>query len=37
MISSRLGTNGLIRTHFIPLCADFGLPAVGAASGSTRG
>jgi sugar phosphate permease len=25
-------TNGLIQTHFIPLCADFGLPAVGAAS-----
>jgi MFS family permease len=25
-------TNGLITTHFIPLCADFGLPAVGAAS-----
>jgi sugar phosphate permease len=24
-------TNGLIQTHFIPLCADFGLPAVGAA------
>src|SRR5215472_12481352 len=22
-------TNGLIQTHFIPLCADFGLPAVG--------
>jgi sugar phosphate permease len=27
-----LSTNGLIQTHFIPLCADFGLPAVGAAS-----
>lgn len=25
-------TNGLIQTHFIPLCADFGLPAVSAAS-----
>ena len=25
-------TNGLIQTHFIPLCADFGMPAVGAAS-----
>ncbi|MDB5598671.1 MAG: arabinose efflux permease family protein [Xanthobacteraceae bacterium] len=25
-------TNGLIQTHFIPLCADFALPAVGAAS-----
>ncbi len=25
-------TNGLIQTHFIPLCSDFGLPAVGAAS-----
>jgi len=24
-------TNGLIQTHSIPLCADFGLPAVGAA------
>ena len=24
-------TNGLIQTHFVPLCADFGLPAVGAA------
>ncbi len=24
-------TNGLIQTHFIPLCGDFGLPAVGAA------
>ena len=23
-------TNGLIQTHFVPLCADFGLPAVGA-------
>jgi predicted MFS family arabinose efflux permease len=27
-----LSTNGLIQTHFIPLCADFGLPAVTAAS-----
>jgi sugar phosphate permease len=27
-----LSTNGLIQTHFVPLCADFGLPAVGAAS-----
>ncbi|MBA1242400.1 MFS transporter [Pseudomonas japonica] len=25
-------TNGLIQTHFISLCGDFGLPAVGAAS-----
>jgi len=25
-------TNGLIQTHFIPLCADFGLPTVQAAS-----
>jgi hypothetical protein len=25
-------SNGLIQTHFIPLGADFGLPAVGAAS-----
>jgi predicted MFS family arabinose efflux permease len=25
-------TNGLIQVHFIPLCADFGIPAVGAAS-----
>ena len=25
-------TNGLIQTHFIPLCADFGLPVVSAAS-----
>ena len=25
-------TNGLIQTHFIPLCGDFGLAAVGAAS-----
>jgi sugar phosphate permease len=25
-------TNGLIQTHFIPLCADYGLPAVAAAS-----
>ena len=25
-------TNGLIQTHFIPLCADYGLAAVGAAS-----
>jgi len=24
-------TNGLIQTHFVPLCSDFGLPAVGAA------
>jgi predicted MFS family arabinose efflux permease len=24
-------TNGLIQTHFIPLCADFGMAAVGAA------
>src|SRR5260370_183826 len=24
-------SNGLIQTHFVPLCADFGLPAVGAA------
>jgi predicted MFS family arabinose efflux permease len=24
-------TNGLIQTHFVALCADFGLPAVGAA------
>jgi predicted MFS family arabinose efflux permease len=24
-------TNGLIQTHFIPLCADYGLAAVGAA------
>jgi predicted MFS family arabinose efflux permease len=27
-----LSTTGLIQTHFIPLCADFGLPAVTAAS-----
>ena len=27
-----LSTNGLIQTHFIPLCADFGVPAVTAAS-----
>ena len=27
-----LSTNGLIQTHFVPLCADYGLPAVGAAS-----
>jgi predicted MFS family arabinose efflux permease len=27
-----LSTNGLIQTHFIPLCVDFGLPAVTAAS-----
>src|SRR5262245_55211447 len=27
-----LSTNGLIQTHFIPLCADFGMPEVGAAS-----
>lgn len=25
-------TNGLIQTHFVPLCADFGLPAVESAS-----
>ncbi|MET0530794.1 MAG: MFS transporter [Microvirga sp.] len=25
-------TNGLIQTHFIPLCADYGMVAVGAAS-----
>lgn len=25
-------TNGLIQTHFIPLCADYGLAAMGAAS-----
>jgi predicted MFS family arabinose efflux permease len=25
-------TNGLVQTHFIPLCGDFGLPAVTAAS-----
>lgn len=25
-------TNGLIQTHFIPLCADYGLAALGAAS-----
>ena len=25
-------TNGLIQTHFIPFCADFGLPATGAAT-----
>jgi predicted MFS family arabinose efflux permease len=25
-------TNGLIQTHFVPLCADYGLAAVGAAS-----
>jgi predicted MFS family arabinose efflux permease len=25
-------TNGLIQTHFIPLCADYGMAAVGAAS-----
>ncbi len=25
-------TNGLIQTHFIPLCADFGMPTVQAAS-----
>lgn len=25
-------TNGLIQTHFIPLCADYGLAAIGAAS-----
>jgi sugar phosphate permease len=27
-----LSTNGLIQTHFISLCVDFGLPAVAAAS-----
>ena len=27
-----LSTNGLIQMHFVPLCADFGMPAVGAAS-----
>ncbi len=27
-----LSTNGLIQTHFIPLCADFGMPEVAAAS-----
>jgi predicted MFS family arabinose efflux permease len=27
-----LSTNGLIQTHFIPFCADYGLPAVTAAS-----
>lgn len=27
-----LSTNGLIQTHFIPLCQDFGMPAVAAAS-----
>jgi len=27
-----LSTNGLIQTHFIPLCADFGMPEVEAAS-----
>ena len=27
-----LSTNGLIQTHFIPLCADFGLASVAAAS-----
>ena len=27
-----LSTNGLIQTHFIPLCADFGMPAIAAAS-----
>jgi sugar phosphate permease len=27
-----LSTNGLIQTHFIPLCADFGMPPVDAAS-----
>ncbi|WP_458756362.1 MFS transporter [Afipia sp. TerB] len=25
-------TNGLIQTHFIPFCSDFGLPATGAAT-----
>jgi sugar phosphate permease len=27
-----LSTNGLVQTHFIPLCADFGMPQVDAAS-----
>jgi sugar phosphate permease len=27
-----LSTNGLVQTHFISLCADFGMPAVAAAS-----
>lgn len=27
-----LSTNGLVQTHFIPLCHDFGLPEVAAAS-----
>src|SRR5262249_60076245 len=27
-----LSTNGLIQSHFISLCADFGMPAVDAAS-----
>jgi sugar phosphate permease len=27
-----LSTNGLVQTHFIPLCADFGMPPVEAAS-----
>ena len=27
-----LSTNGLVQMHFVPLCADFGMPAVGAAS-----
>lgn len=27
-----LSTNGLIQTHFVPLCVDFGVPAVKAAS-----
>ena len=27
-----LSTNGLVQTHFIPLCHDFGMPAVEAAS-----
>ncbi len=27
-----LSTNGLVQTHFIPLCSDFGMPAVEAAS-----
>lgn len=27
-----LSTNGLVQTHFIPLCQDFGMPAVAAAS-----
>jgi sugar phosphate permease len=27
-----LSTNGLIQTHFIPLCVDFGMPQIAAAS-----